>query len=120
MMRIIFWILVAVGLCAFFFAASHQNTMTLDENTLFWGSIGFGIMAIMAGFAAFMLFNCWKKQIAIMIGYYGSPRVYPRDSQPFRYWSVMLFYLVWFLFNSFVVCAVGIRVLLPLLLNQTH
>lgn len=104
MIRTLFWILVAVGLGAFFFAASRQKNMTTDENTLLWGLIGCGFVVIFASGAAFMLFYCWKKRVAIMVGRYGSTKTCSRDIQPFGYWCVMLFYLLAFFF--FRVCPI--------------
>jgi hypothetical protein len=117
MMRIFFWILVAFGLAAFFFAAAHQRSMTNEENTLLWGSIGCGVMAVFAFGSAAMLIYCWKKGVAIMVGYYGRSRWHARDSQPLRYWCIMLFYLLALLICSSLAILVGL-ILLPILQKQ--
>jgi hypothetical protein len=111
MMRIFFWTFVAVGLAAFFFAASRQKDMTADENTLLWGSVACGVMAIIGFGSVFLLFYFWKKRIAIMVGYYGGRKVWSRDSQPFVYWCIMLFYFLAGLFFLSVAFLVGLKLL---------
>jgi hypothetical protein len=113
MIRILFWILVAAGLACFFVFIFHLKKSTADEQVLFLGIVVIGIMAILAAFALFMFVYCWKKRVAIMIGRYGNRtgRTWSRDSQPFRYWSIMLFYAVSFVFVSYALY-IGVKDLL--------
>jgi biotin transporter BioY len=117
MMRIIFWILVASGLAAFFFGASRQRIMSVEENTLLWGSIVCGVMAIFAFGSGYMVYYCWKKRVAALVGKYGASRIYARDSEPSRYWLIVLFYFLVFLLVSTLTCSLGFM-LLPILEKQ--
>jgi hypothetical protein len=115
MIRILFWILVAVGLGTFFFVSSRQKTMTADENALFFGSIITGIFFVVACLLIF--YSCWalKRRVIIAFGRIRG-KVFLRDSQPFGYWSTVLFYFV--LAISFLTGAyIRGRDLLPLLLK---
>jgi hypothetical protein len=71
--------------------------MTADEQVLVWGGISYGIIAIIGVALACLFFWCWKRKIAIVF-LLGKGREYPRDSQPIKYWCVMLFYTMAVLF----------------------
>ena len=104
-MRILFWILVATGLAVFFgILALGPNHFTPEQQTHIFGVVADAIMAVIAGGALFMFVYCWKTGVAMMVGYYGSSRTFSRESQPFGYWCVMLFYVCAFaLFTSVAV-----------------
>jgi hypothetical protein len=93
MIRIIFWIFVALFLAAFFWGASASKNWTEQENAQFWTGVVCFVWTLVAGGLAYLLFYCWKKRAVPNPARYGfEMRAFSRDSEPFHYWSVMIFY----------------------------
>ena len=94
-MRVLFWVLVAVGLGAFFFGAAHQRNMTPEESRLFWGSVVTLIGVSVAFLCGYYLIFSLKKRVIVGPGRFRG-RVVERDLEPIRYWCTFTFYMVIF------------------------
>jgi hypothetical protein len=92
--KLLFWCLLSVIVIAAIWASFASNRLSSDQNSLIWATILCMVSASMAGGFSYLLFWCWRKRIAIIAGRYGGGREYSRDSQPVRYWSIMLLYLL--------------------------
>jgi hypothetical protein len=75
--------------------------MKPDEQVLIWGAIAYAVVMTIAFGLAYLLFWCWKSRIAVTARWQFS-----RDSQPIRYWTLMLFYVSALLL---IVTMLGIR-----------
>jgi FtsH-binding integral membrane protein len=103
MIRVLFWILVAVGLGAFFFGASHQKTMTPEEARRFWGSVVTLVGLSVAFLCTFYLLWSLKSRVIVGPGaVWARGRVFGRDSQPGWYWSVFAIYAALLLCYGFM------------------
>jgi hypothetical protein len=97
MFRILFWILVVLGLAAFFGIAATHRHMTPDQMTLFFGSVVLVCFAALSSGIFYLFYRGWRTGVVIPIGYYGNPsgKTYSRDSQPAKYWIYMIIYFLW-------------------------
>jgi hypothetical protein len=92
MIRILFWIFVALFLAAFFWGASASQQWPDAKRMLFWTIIEDIVITAMAGGLSYFLFLCWKKRKVVIAGKYGGGKVFLRDEEPVYYWSVMSAY----------------------------
>ncbi|HVU08228.1 MAG TPA: hypothetical protein VHG89_06770 [Verrucomicrobiae bacterium] len=106
MKRILFWTFIILVVAIALWASFAANQLTNDQNMLIWAIILCMVCVAMACGLAYLLFYCWKNRIAMIAGRYGGGRQYSRDTQPFRYWGIMIFYLVclWILMEGICMC----------------
>jgi hypothetical protein len=119
MKRILFWTMVAMGLCAFFFGLLQGKRMSLEGETVFFASVIFVVFATLTWITAWMLIDTWKRGVAEIMDHQGGIRVWSRDSQPFTYWSIMSgIFLIFTLFAFGTCLSASEWRLLPVVLKQ--
>jgi hypothetical protein len=91
MKRILFWIFIAAFLVAFFWGTSASEHWPDAERMLFWTVVEDIVLAAMTGGIAWYIIYALKNGVVVLAGKYGD-RAFSRDSEPFYYWSVMIFY----------------------------
>jgi hypothetical protein len=97
MMRILFWTFAVFVVVATVWASFASNRLTSDQNRFVWAIVLCIVFVSMACGIAYLLFYCWKKRIAMIAGRYGGGGQYSRDTQPIRYWGIMILYVLCFL-----------------------
>ena len=115
MVRVLFWIVVAIGLGAFFFVGSRQKSMTDEENALFWGSVTVGIFFVIAFGTAFYLFLAYKKGVIARPSRFGPAIFFSRDSEPLKYWEWFFYWVIFMALFFISACFIGVHELLPML-----
>jgi hypothetical protein len=105
MFRIVFWILVILGLAAFFGIAATHRHMTPDQITLFFGSVVLICFAALSSGIFYLFYRGWRTGVVIPIGKYGNRtgRTFSRNLQPVKYWIYMILYFLWSLAYVYII-----------------
>ena len=105
MFRMLFWVLVVLGLAAFFWIPATHRHMTPDQMTLFFGSVVLVCFAALSSGIFYLFYRGWRTGVVIPIGRYGnrSGRTFSRNSEPVRYWFYMILYFIWSLAYIYVI-----------------
>jgi hypothetical protein len=93
MIRILFWIFVTLFLAAFFYFGAASQHWTDEEKSRFWTVAVCVPMTAMACGIGWYLIYALKKGVVVLAGKYGG-RAFSRNSEPFYYWGIMLFYIL--------------------------
>ena len=77
-----------------------------DKNVVFWDIAVLGICVIISSGIAYGIFCALKKRRVFLASASGMKTAgYSRDSEPFKYWSVMLIYILLLFCFLFGLCS---------------